>query len=114
MSKFSYSDGVTDVTWKHSAHEDKWYVERKPKHHDAIAEQAQKVRNSGGTQTVSDSRIVATIPEDLFYAAHNGLTYGGKYKGFMSADSESQEKLLSQFMAEDEIKIFMLNDNYRV
>ena len=32
----------------------------------------------------------------------------------MSADHESQEKLLSQFIAEDEIKIFMLNDNYRV
>lgn len=114
MSKFGYSDGVTDITWTHSAHEDKWYVERKATHHDTIAEQAKKVRNSGGTQTVSDSRVVATIPEDLFYAAHNGLTYGGKYKGFMSADHESQEKLLTQFMAEEEIKIFMLNDNYRV
>ena len=66
MSKFSYSDGVTDVTWKHSAHEDKWYVERKARHHDAIAEQAQKVRNSGGTKTVSDSRVSGDHPRGSF------------------------------------------------
>ena len=114
MSEFKYSDGVTDISWKHQAHENKWYVDRKPRHHDALAEQARKVRNAGGTKTIEDGRVIATIPEDLFYQANNGITYGGKYKGFMSADHESQEKLLSLFMQEPEIRIFMLNDNYRV
>ena len=114
MTDFTYTDGVTDVKWKHQAHEDKWYVEKKARNHDAIAEFAQDTRRRGGTETIDDQRVVATIPEEIFYSANSGLTHGGKYKGFMSADHESQEKLLTQFMLEDDVRIFMLNDNYRV
>jgi hypothetical protein len=114
MTEFTTSDGITDVKWKHSAHEDRWYVERKARNHDAIAEFAQNTRRRGGTETKDDARVVATIPEDIFYSANRGLTHGGKYKGFLTADAESQEKLLTQFMLEDDIKIFMMNDNYRV
>ena len=112
--EFTVSDGITNVKWKHSAHEDKWYVDRQSVHHDAIAEAAQDTRRRGGTKNIEDGRLVATIPEDIFYSANRGLTHGGKYKGFMSADHESQEKLLSQFLLEDDVKIFCLNDNYRV
>ena len=45
--------------------------------------------------------------------AEQGMTYGGKYKGILSADAETQQKLLAKFMLEPEIKIFMYNDfNY--
>lgn len=114
MTEFTTTDGVTDVKWKHSAHEDKWYIERKARNHDALAEFAQDTRRRGGTETVEEGRLVATIPEDIFYSANSGLTHGGKYKGFLNADHESQEKLLTQFMLEDDVKIFCLNDNYRV
>ena len=112
--EFTYTDGITDVKWKHSAHEDKWHVERTSRNYTALAEAAQDTRRRGGTGNIEDGRLVATIPEDIFYSANRGLTHGGRYKGFMDADHESQEKLLTQFMLEDDVKIFMLNDNYRV
>ena len=114
MTEFTTTDGITDVKWKHQAHEDKWYIEKKARNHDAIAEFAQDTRRRGGTKTHDDQRVVATIPEEIFFSANDGLTYGGKYKGFMSADHDTQEKLLTQFMLEPEVRIFMLNDNYRV
>ena len=114
MSEFGYSGSGAEIKWKHSPHEDKWYIERKATNTNQLAEAAQKTRNEGGTKDIGDGRLVATIPEELFYQANSGMTYGGKYKGFMSADHESQEKLLTQFMLEPEIKIFMLNSNYRV
>ena len=114
MSEFGYGRDGAEITWKHQAHEDKWYIERKATNTKQLAEAAQRTRNDGGTKDIGDGRLVATIPEELFYQANSGLTHGGRYKGFMSADHESQEKLLSLFMQEPEIRIFMLNDNYRV
>lgn len=114
MTEFSYKGDGTRVTWKHAAHEDTWYVDRVAENADALAERAKRIRNSGGTRDLGDGKVVATIPTEVFYKAHVGLSHGGKYKGFMSCDHDTMEKLMSKFFLEDDVKIYMLNDNYRV
>ena len=114
MKDLHYHQDGTGIEQKYSASEDRMYVRRYASNHDAIAEEVQKVRNSGGTKTKDDARIVASIPGEMLYAAEQGMTYGGRYKGILSADSETQQKLLASFMLEPEIKIFLTNDNYKV
>ena len=114
MSDFGIKENGTQVDWTYQPHEDKWYISRKATNVKELAEAAQKTRNEGGTEDFGDGRLVATIPEELFYQANAGLTYGGKYKGFMGVTGEEGEKLLSLFLQEPEISIFMLNNNYRV
>lgn len=115
MSKdLHYQQDGTGIEHKYSPSEDKMYVRRYAANHDAVAEEVQKVRNAGGTKTKDDARIVASIPVEMLYAAEQGMTYGGRYKGLLSADGESQQKLLAKFMLEPEIKIFQYNDNFRL
>ena len=114
MTEFAYRGNGAQVTWKHQAHEDKWYIDRKVENHDAIAEHCQAVRNDGGTKDIGGGRLVAQIPMELFYQANSGISHDGKYKGFMQADKDSREKLLSRFFQEDDVKIFMLNSNFKV
>jgi hypothetical protein len=108
-------DGVS-VTWKYQPHEDKTYIKREvPKHiHDGLAETAKTIRNSGGTKEKDGFRLVATLPLEMFTLANEGRTFDGKYKGFLNADRDSKQKLLSKFFLEPEVKIFMTNDNYKV
>ena len=108
-------DGVA-VTWKYQPSEGKTYIKREvPKIiHDTIAEKAQRVRNSGGTKEKDGFRLVATVPNELFTLANDGRTFDGKYKGFLNCDKEMQQKMLSKFFLEPEVKIFLTNDNYRI
>lgn len=108
-------DGVS-VTWKYQPSEDKTYIKREvPKIiHDSIAEKAKQVRNSGGTREKDGFRLVATVPAEMFTMANAGQTFNGKYKGFLNCDKEMQQKMLSKFFLEPEIKIFLTNDNYKV
>ena len=108
-------DGVS-VTWKYQPSEDKTYIKREvPKIiHDSIAEKAKQVRNSGGTREKEGFRLVATVPAEMFTMANAGQTFNGKYKGFLNCDKEMQQKMLSKFFLEPEIKIFLTNDNYKV
>jgi hypothetical protein len=114
MKDLHYQQDGTGIEHKYQASEDKMYVRRYAANHDAIAEEVQRVRNQGGTKTKDDARVVASIPGEMLYAAEQGMTYGGKYKGILSADAETQQKLLVKFMAEPEIKIFQYNDNFRI
>jgi hypothetical protein len=50
----------------------------------------------------------------MFSMANDGQTFDGKYKGFLNCDKEMQQKMLSKFFLEPEIKIFLTNDNYKV
>ena len=108
-------DGIA-VTWKYQPSEGKTYIKREvPKIiHDTIAEKAQQVRNSGGTQEKDGFRLVATVPSEMFTLANEGRTFDGKYKGFLTCDKEMQQKMLSKFFLEPEIKIFLTTDNYRI
>ena len=108
-------DGVS-VTWKYQPSEGKTYIKREvPKIiHDSIAEKAKQVRNSGGTREKDGFRLVATVPAEMFTMANEGQTFDGKYKGFMNCDKEMQQKMLSKFFLEPEIKIFLTNDNFRL
>ena len=108
-------DGVS-VQWKYQPSEDLLYVSREvPKIiHDTIAKKAQQVRNSGGTKEKDGFRLVATVPSEMFTLANEGRTFDGKYKGFLTCDKEMQQKMLSKFFLEPEIKIFLTNDNYRI
>ena len=108
-------DGVA-VTWKYQPHEGETYIQREvPKIiHDSIAEKAKQVRNSGGTKEKDGFRLVATVPGEMFTLANEGKTFDGKYKGFLNCDKEMQQKMLSKFFLEPEIKIFLTNDNYKV
>ena len=114
MKDLHYQQDGTGIEQKYSASEDKMYVRRYAANHDQIAEEVQKVRNAGGTKTKDDARVVASIPGEMLYAAEQGMTYGGRYKGILSADSETQQKLLASFMLEPEIKIFQYNDKFRI
>ena len=111
-----YSGDGVSVTWKYSPSEDKTYIKREvPKIiHDSIAEKAKQVRNSGGTREKDGFRLVATVPAEMFTLANEGQTFDGKYKGFLNCDKDMQQKMLSKFFLEPEIKIFLTNDNYRV
>ena len=108
-------DGVS-VQWKYQPSDGKTYIKREvPKIiHDSIAEKAQQVRNSGGTKEKDGFRLVATVPAEMFTMANEGQTFDGKYKGFLTCDKEMQQKMLSKFFLEPEIKIFLTNDNYKV
>ena len=108
-------DGVS-VEWRYQPIEGKTYIKREvPKIiHDTIAEKAQQVRNSGGTKEKDGFRLVATVPSEMFTLANEGRTFDGKYKGFLTCDKEMQQKMLSKFFLEPEIKIFLTNDNYRI
>jgi hypothetical protein len=114
MKDLSFQQDGTGIEQKYSASEGRMYVRRYAANHDEIAEEVQKVRNAGGTKTKDDARVVASIPGEMLYAADKGMTYGGRYKGLLSADTESQQKLLVKFMAEPEIKIFQYNDKFRI
>ena len=114
MSDLIYKDDTTSVEWKYQPHEDRLYVKRTANNHDAIARHAERVRNDGGTKDFGGGRLVATIPQEVFAAAQMGMSHNGKYKGFLNADKEMRERLMSQFLLEDDIKIFRLNDNYRI
>ena len=108
-------DGVA-VTWKYQPSDGMTYIKREvPKIiHDTIAEKAQQVRNSGGTKEKDGFRLVATVPAAMFSMANEGQTFDGKYKGFLNCDKEMQQKMLSKFFLEPEVKIFLTNDNYKV
>ena len=108
-------DGVS-VEWRYQPSEGKTYIKREvPKIiHDTIAEKALQVRNSGGTKERDGFRLVATVPSEMFTLANEGRTFDGKYKGFLTCDKEMQQKMLSKFFLEPEIKIFLTNDNYRI
>ena len=108
-------DGVS-VQWKYQPSDGKTYIKREvPKIiHDTIAEKAQQVRNSGGTKEKDGFRLVATVPAAMFSMANDGQTFDGKYKGFLNCDKEMQQKMLSKFFLEPEVKIFLTNDNYKV
>jgi ferredoxin-like protein FixX len=114
MSDVHYTGNGTGVQWKYSPHEEKMYVNRYSTDHDQIAERAQKIRNEGGTKEKGGFRLVATIPEEVFVAANSGFSHDGKYKGFLNCDHEMQQKMLSKFFLEEDIKIFLTNDNYRI
>ena len=111
-----YSGDGVSVTWKHQPSEGLTYIKREvPKIiHDSIAEKAKQVRNSGGTKEKDGFRLVATVPGEMFTMANEGRTFDGKYKGFLNCDKEMQQKMLSKFFLEPEIKIFLTNDNYRL
>ena len=50
-------DGV-GIEHKYDAAEEKVVVRRYIANHDQLAEQAQRVRNDGGTKTINDARLV--------------------------------------------------------
>jgi len=106
-------DGV-GIEHKYDAAEDKMVVRRYISNHQELAEQAQRVRNDGGTKTINDARLVGSLPVEALYAAEQGWTHNGAYQGILSADGETQQKLLAKFVLEPDIKIYMYNDNYRI
>ena len=116
MSYLKYTQDGISVDWKYQPSEDRLYVKREvPKViHDSIAENAKRVRNSGGTKEKDGFRLVATVPSEVFSMANDGQTFDGKYKGFLNCDAEMQQKMLSKFFLEPEVKIFLTNDNYRI
>lgn len=112
MSDFNYiTPEGTGFEWKYQPSEDKMYVRRYAANHNELAEKAKRVRDSGGTKTISDMRSVGEIPTEYLFMADTGRSFKGRYKGILSADSETQQKLLAKFIQEDEIKIFMYNKN---
>ena len=82
MSDLHYQQDGTGVEWKYQPSEDKMYVRKYAANYDAVAELAQKVRQEGGTKDVEGFRMVATIPVEVFSAANDGRSHGGRYKGF--------------------------------
>jgi hypothetical protein len=104
----------TGFEWKYQPSEDKMYVRRYAANHQELAEKAQRIRNAGGTKTKADARSVGEIPTECLYMAEVGKSHGGKYKGIISADGETQQKLLAKFIREPDIAIFMFNDNFRI
>lgn len=106
-------DGV-GIEHKYDAAEDKVVVRRYIANHKELAEKAQQVRNDGGTKTINDARLVGSLPVEALYAAEQGWTYGGAYQGILSADGDTQQKLLAKFVLEPDIKIYMFNSNYRI
>lgn len=114
MSDVSWRGNGTGVSWTYQPHEDRIYVNRTSTDHNQIAENAQRIRNGGGTKEIDGFRLVATVPEEVFVAANDGFSHDGKYKGFLNCDHEMQQKMLARFFAEDDIKIFLTNDNFRI
>ena len=116
MSDLNYTQDGVSVDWKYQPSEDRLYVKREVDKsvHDSIAEKAKKVRNSGGTREKDGFRLVATVPAEMFTLANDGRTFDGKYKGFLNCDKEMQQKMLSKFFLEPEVKIFLTNENYKI
>ena len=104
----------TGFQWKYQPHEDKMYVRRYAVGAKELAEKAKRIRDAGGTKTISDQRSVGEIPTEYLFMAEQGRSFNGRYKGILSADSQTQQKLLAKFIQEPEIKIFMYNDNFRL
>lgn len=101
----------TGFEWKYQPSEDRMYVRRYAANHNYLAEKAKRIRKTG-TKTKDDARSVGEIPTEYLYMAELGRSFGGKYKGILSADAETQQKLLAKFIQEPEIKIFMHNDRF--
>ena len=115
MSDYNYiTPEGTGFEFKYQPHEDKMYVRRYAANHIELAEKAKRIRNAGGTKTISDNRSVGEIPYEYLSMAEDGRSFGGKYKGIMSADGETQQKLLAKFIKEPEIAIFMYNDHFNL
>jgi len=115
MSDFNYvTPEGTGFEWKYQPSEDKMYVRRYAANHKELAEKAKRVRDSGGTKTISDMRSVGEIPTEYLFMAEQGKSYGGKYKGILSADADTQQKLLAKFIAEPDIAIFMYNKKIKL
>lgn len=113
MSDYHYiTPEGTGFEWKYQPSEDRMYVRRYAANHNELAEKAKRIRESGGTKTISDMRSVGEIPTEYLYMADIGKSFGGRYKGILTADSETQQKLLAKFIQEDEIKIFMYNKSF--
>ena len=113
---FQHTEDGVSVTWKYQPSDGMTYIKREvPKIiHDTVAEKARQIRNSGGTKDKDGFRLVATVPNELLNMANTGKTFGGKYKGFLNCDQEMQQKMLSKFFIEPEVKIFLTNDNYKI
>ena len=114
MSDLHYQQDGTGVEWKYQPSEDKMYVRKYAANYDAVAELAEKVRNNGGTKDVEGFRMVATIPIEVFSAANDGRSHDGRYKGFLQLSAKDQQAEFAKFFQEDDIRPFMLNDNFRI
>lgn len=114
MSDFSYQQDGTGVEWKYQPSEDRMYVRKYATNYNELAEKAKQVRNDGGTKEKGGFRMVATIPTEVFVAANDGRSHNGRYRGFLSGDADTQQKMLSKFFLEDDVKPFLLNDNFKV
>ena len=114
MTDLNYQQDGTGIEHKYDAAEGKVVVRRYVANHNELAEKAQRVRNDGGTKTINDARLVGSLPVEALYAAEQGWTHGGAYQGILSADGESQQKLLAKFVLEPDIKIYMYNDRFRL
>jgi hypothetical protein len=90
------------------------YVRRYAANHKELAEKAKRVRDSGGTKTISDMRSVGEIPTEYLFMAEQGRSFNGRYKGILSADADTQQKLLAKFIKEPEIAIFMYNKDFNL
>ncbi len=114
MTDLHYQQDGTGIEQKYDASEEKVVVRRYISNHEQLAEQAQRVRNDGGTKTINDARLVGSLPVEALYAAEQGWTHRGAYQGILSADGDTQQKLLAKFVLEPDIKIYMYNENYRI
>lgn len=115
MSDFNYvTPEGTGFEWKYQPSEDKMYVRRYAANHTELAEKAKRVRDSGGTKTISDMRSVGEIPTEYLFMAEQGRSFNGRYKGILSADADTQQKLLAKFIKEPEIAIFMYNKDFNL
>ena len=115
MSDFNYvTPEGTGFEWKYQPSEDKMYVRRYAANHKELAEKAKRVRDSGGTKTISDMRSVGEIPTEYLFMAEQGRSFKGRYKGILSADADTQQKLLAKFIKEPEIAIFMYNKDFNL
>jgi hypothetical protein len=114
MTDLHYQQDGTGIEQKYDASEEKVVVRRYISNHEQLAEKAKQVRNDGGTKTINDARLVGSLPMEALYAAEQGWTHNGAYQGILSADGETQQKLLAKFVLEPEIKIYMYNDSYRI
>ena len=115
MSDFNYvTPEGPGFEWKYQPSEDKMYVRRYAANHKELAEKAKRVRDSGGTKTISDMRSVGEIPTEYLFMAEQGRSFNGRYKGILSADADTQQKLLAKFIKEPEIAIFMYNKDFNL
>jgi hypothetical protein len=50
----------------------------------------------------------------VFSAANDGRSHDGRYKGFLQLGAKDQQREFASFFQEEDIKPFMLNDNFRI